>query len=62
MTIAGLNVLLEQPNQAQLASTEWVAQKPCVRVAPLPVFSNVQVTTCPFFREIAIFRSQDFPA
>src|ERR1041384_1792946 len=30
------------PNQAMLASCECVAQKPWVRVAPLPVFSNRQ--------------------
>src|SRR5215813_13551025 len=37
------------------ASGEWVAQKPCVRVTPWPVFSNTQVTMSPFFSVISAF-------
>ena len=40
----------EPPNQAIWASCGCVAQKPWVRVAPLPVFSKTQVTVSPFFR------------
>ena len=48
------------PNQAMFASCGCVAQKPCVRVTPWPVFSNTQVTVSPFFRlmvAVCVFRS-----
>src|SRR3954451_24685413 len=42
----------EPPSQAICANCGCVAQNPCVRVAPLPVFSNEQVTVSPFLRVI----------
>ena len=38
------------PNHAILASCGCVAQNPCVRVTPCPVFSNTQFTVSPFLR------------
>src|SRR5580765_2992334 len=42
----------EPPNHAMFASCGCVAQNPCVRVTPWPVFSKTQVTVSPFFRLI----------
>src|SRR3954453_13615640 len=51
---------LVPPSQAICASCGCVAQKPCVRVAPTPVFSNVQVTVSPSWRlMVAVCVSSD---
>ena len=46
---------LEPPNQAFSAKNGCVAQKPWVRVTPLPVFSKVQVTVSPLYRLMVAF-------
>src|SRR5262245_4331976 len=49
------------PNHAILASCGCVAQKPCVLVAPLPVFSNTQVTVSPFLMSMVTVCVFGFP-